>query len=127
MHKLLSATLIMAAVLLAGCRTAPIYNVSDAGIPTGTKQRTLQDVEAAIVRAGDKLGWNMRPIKPGEVQGTLALRTHTAVVSIPYTTSKYSIQYKSSVNLNHDGNMIHSNYNGWIQNLERRINVELEQ
>jgi len=124
MQKLLASILLLSAVLLGGCRTAPVYNVTEAALPSG-KQHSMKDVEAAILRAGDKLGWTMRAVKPGEVQGTLALRTHVAVVSIPYSQKGYSIVYKSSENLNYDGTQIHSNYNGWIQNLERRINVEL--
>ena len=124
MKKLLASMLVLSAVMLAGCRTAPIYNVNDAAIPSG-KQHSMQDIQSAIVRAGDKLGWVMRVVKPGEIEGRLALRTHVAVVSIPYTQKSYSIVYKSSENLNQQGSEIHSNYNGWVQNLERRINAEL--
>ena len=124
MQKVVASLLLASAVLLAGCRTAPIYNATDVAIPSG-KQLTMQEVQSGIVRAGEKLGWAMRVVKPGEIEGRLALRTHLAVVSIPYTQKSYSIVYKSSENLNHDGSQIHSNYNGWIQNLERKINAEL--
>jgi hypothetical protein len=124
MQKVFASILLVSAVLLTGCRTAPIYNVSDAAIPSG-KQLSMKEVESAIMRAGEKLGWAMRPVKPGEIEGRLALRTHVAVVSIPYTQKSYSIVYKNSDNLNYDGSQIHSNYNGWVTNLERRINFEL--
>jgi hypothetical protein len=62
---------------------------------------------------------------PNMIVGTLNLRTHTAVVEIPYSTSTYSIKYRSSVNLNEKDGMIHKNYNGWIQNLTRGINTQL--
>ena len=115
---------VFAAFVLTGCRTAPIYSVNDTAISSG-KPMTLEQVEAAIVRAGQQLGWTVRPVKPGELQATLILRTHTAIVSIPYSQTKFSIIYKSSVNLQHDGNQIHNNYNGWVRNLENRINQEL--
>ena len=67
----------------------------------------------------------MKPEKPGLIVGTLNLRTHTAVVDIPYTTTSYSILYKSSVNLKQEGNTIHSNYNGWVQNLDQAIKRQL--
>ena len=52
-------------------------------------------------------------------------RAHTAVVEIPYSSSTYSIKYRSSVNLKESGGNIHKNYNGWIQNLTRGINAQL--
>jgi hypothetical protein len=47
------------------------------------------------------------------------------VVDIPYSAKSYSITYKSSSNLNYDGTTIHSNYNGWVQNLHKAINTQL--
>ena len=38
----------------------------------------------------------MAPAKSGEIIGTLNIRSHQAVVSIPYTTKTYSILYKDS-------------------------------
>lgn len=113
-------------LLVAGCRTAPIYNVKDApvNVPAG-QQATLASVEQAIVRAGNGLGWQMKVEKPGLVTGTLNLRTHTAVVDIPFTATSYSILYRSSVNLNQQGDQIHSNYNGWVQNLDQAIRRQL--
>jgi hypothetical protein len=56
---------------------------------------------------------------------TLNLRTHTAMVDIPFTASTYSIVYKSSVNLDQQGATIHQNYNGWVQNLDQAIRRQL--
>jgi hypothetical protein len=82
-------------------------------------------VRTAIVRAGSALGWRMSDEGPNMVIGTLQLRTRTAVVEIPYSTSSYSIKYRSSVNLDEKCGNIHKNYNGWIQNLTRNINAQL--
>jgi hypothetical protein len=114
------------ALSLAGCRTSPILNVKDApiNVPAG-QTASVATVEQAIIRAGNGLGWVMKPEKPGLIVGTLNLRTHTAVVDIPYTTTSYSILYKSSVNLKQEGNTIHSNYNGWVQNLDQAIKRQL--
>ena len=68
----------------------------------------------------------MKVEKPGLIVGTLNLRTHTAVVDIPFTASNYSILYRSSVNLNQQGDQIHSNYNGWVQNLDQAIRNQLQ-
>lgn len=57
--------------------------------------------------------------------GTLTLRSHTAVVEIPYSSTSYSIKHRSSVNLDEGGGNIHKNYNGWIQNLNKGISTQL--
>ena len=77
------------------------------------------------MRAGAALGWQMKEERPGMLVGTLNLRKHVAVVSIPYTANSYSVQYRSSVNLDEKDGQIHKNYNGWIQNLTRGINAQL--
>jgi hypothetical protein len=82
-------------------------------------------VRGAIVRAGSALGWIMKDDGPGRITGTLMLRTHTAVVDIPYSANDYSILYKSSVDLKEANGQIHKNYNGWITNLTRGINAQL--
>lgn len=111
-----------------GCGTPPVYNVNNNTIAVAAdKKATMSDVEKAIMRAGGGLGWIIKKEKEGLLKGTLILRTHTAVVAITYNTEEYSINYESSVNLNYDpaNNTIHSNYNGWIQNLNKAIQVQL--
>lgn len=108
-------------VVLAGCRTAPIHNVQNAPItPTGD-EITMEEVKDAIIRAGSGLGWRMRQVEPGLIVGTLNVRDHMAEVEISYDTDSYDITYKDSNNLDKKGNEIHSNYNGWIQNLDNSI------
>lgn len=112
-------------VFAAGCRSNPVYNVEGAAIVTGRTNASLDDVQKTIMRAGGSLGWVMTPAGPGEIMGTLKLRKHVAVVTIKYNMKTYSILYKDSQNLNYDGQSIHSNYNGWIQNLHRAIQAQL--
>jgi hypothetical protein len=120
------ASMATAALLMVGCRTAPILNVKDApvNVPAGQKD-SLATVENAILRAGNGLGWQMKVEKPGLIVGTLNLRTHMAVVDIPFTATKYSILYKNSVNLEQQGDTIHKNYNGWVENLDQAIRRNL--
>jgi hypothetical protein len=61
------------------------------------------------------------------VQGTLNLRSHTAVVTIPFSTKSYSILYKESTNLKYDAEKqtIHGNYNGWVQRLDNEIRARI--
>jgi hypothetical protein len=120
------AALVIATAALAGCNTIPIQNVSDAPVVTATgKNLSNEQVRAAIVRAGSSLGWQMKEEGPGMLVGTLILRTHTAVVAIPYSSRAYGIQYRSSTNLDAKDGNIHKNYNGWVQNLQRGINAQL--
>lgn len=113
-------------ITVAGCRTAPIYNVQQAAIPTtSSKEVKEDDVKNAIIRAGSSLGWNMSAPQPGKINGSIQVRDHQAVVEIPYSATSYSILYKDSQNLKYNGNTIHSNYNSWVQNLDRAIKTQL--
>ena len=114
-------------IVAAGCaRTGPIQNVNDAAVTTpSAKALTASQVRSAVITAGTSLGWRMVDAGPGKLEGTLNLRTHTAVVDIPYSAKTYSIVYKSSENLYEANGQIHTNYNGWVQNLDRAIRTEL--
>lgn len=122
--------LCMILILFTGCRTAQVYNVDEATINTGSgKEPTLEQVEKAILSAATttKPAWTMRKEKPGHIVASLFIRSHTAVVDIAYSTKSYSITYNTSTNLKYDAeeNTIHSNYNGWIQNLDSAIKGKL--
>lgn len=122
------AAIVVSAVfmLAAGCRTpTPVYNVSNAPVSTSKANPSLDEIGKTIVLAGASLGWQMKPIKPGYILGTLSIRKHVAVVDINYSAKSFSINYKDSTELNYDGTSIHPNYNGWIQNLDNRIRAQL--
>ena len=126
-RKALPAAIAAALLAIAACAIQqPIYNVQNAQITTASgKQLTNAQVRQAIMTAGTALGWTVADAQPGSLQGTLNLRTHTAVVDIPYSASSYSIMFKRGDNLMVEGDRIHKNYNGWIQNLDRGIRTEL--
>lgn len=128
-HALAVITLILATVLFAGCRTAPLYNVKDAPVAVPKPPATMEQLSSVIRSAGNSLGWQMKEKAPGHTVGTLYLRSHVAVVDIRYDTKSYSITYRDSTSLRYsegdDGPSIHSNYNGWIQNLDKAIKVRL--
>jgi hypothetical protein len=131
MRRALPGIAIVFIVLLVtlGCRGgAQLYQVTDAPIHTATgRQAALDQVQKAIVEAGASLGWIMAVAKPGEIVGTLNVRSHTAIVAIPFTTKSYSILYKDSTNLkyNAEKQTIHENYNGWIQRLDNTIRARI--
>ena len=109
-------------VAVASCRTATVYNVDNMSLNT-PKNVTTAQVEAAIKRAGASLGWHMKEVGPGHIEAQLPIRSHLAVVDILFNAKDFSIKYKNSRNLNYDksDNTIHSNYNGWVQNLQNAI------
>lgn len=120
------AAAIVISIAVAGCTSAPILNVNQAAVvaPQG-KVLSREQVRAAILRAGAALGWQMADEGPNMIVGTINLRKHTAVVEIPYSTTSYSIKYRSSVNLDESNGQIHKNYNGWIHNLNKGIDTQL--
>lgn len=122
-YKLFTVAL-MLALMLVGCRSAPVMNVDSAAIVANEKH-TSKDIKKAIIRAGASLGWNMKVKKNGHIIGTLILRKHQAVIDILYNKNNYSIKYKSSSHLDYDGVNIHSNYNSWIQRLNQNIQIQI--
>ncbi len=111
-------------LVVAGCRVAPVYEVQQAPVTTA-RAASVADVERAIRTAGAALGWQMLPRGPGNLEGTLVLRDHRAVVDIKFDSKTYSIKYKDSSNLGYDGSTIHANYNGWVQRLDQTIRAQL--
>jgi len=111
-------------LVLTGCGTANIYNVQNnpVTIKSGTSSNAIYK---AIQKAGASKGWIITKKSEGVAKAKINLRTHQAIVEINYNNVGYSIKYVSSINLNSDGKVIHTNYNGWIQNLEKAINIQL--
>jgi len=131
MKRILSGVAVACLVVavVAGCRGGgQIYNVKDAPVQTATgKEPSMDDVQKAIIQAGAALGWTMAVVKPGEIMGTLNVRSHQAIVTIPYTSKTYSILYKDSTNLKYDADKqtIHTNYASWIQRFDGAIRSRL--
>ncbi|QKF83512.1 hypothetical protein [Halarcobacter ebronensis] len=120
------AIISVALLLFTGCRTAAVYNVVEQ--PTRVKNDVTNDkIFKAIKTAGLSLGWQVRKVKDGLAEAQLNIRTHMALVEIPYTHDSFSINYKNSANLNYDATKgtIHNNYNGWVQNLRNAITLQI--
>lgn len=119
--------LLVLASSLGGCtRQDPLVNPPPAEYPG----MTLHDMEDAIFDGSAKRGWSPRKIKDGLIESTLYLREHVAVVKIPYAPGRFAIRYERSENLNYGkdkngGELIHPNYNSWVQNLKNDINAAL--
>lgn len=112
-------------ILFSAC-TAPLYEIKETPIETGTEQSiSLAQIETAIITAGEGIGWKMKTSKPGEVTGTYRESKYTAAVKIPFSSENYSIFYKSSKNLKYNGAEIHRRYNTLVQNLSTAIGREV--
>lgn len=109
---------------ITGCGSAKVMNVSKQSI---IEKKTHEDIFSAIKTAGAGLGWIVRKTSDNTAVATLNLRSHQAVVAINFSQTDYSINYKASIDLdyNEEEYTIHSNYNGWIQNLNNAIQVQL--
>jgi len=127
MRPSIAAAAVGAALLLVSCATSqPIYNVQNAPVTTNSgKAPQASQVRAAILTAGNSLGWRVADVGPGQLEATLNLRKHTAVVDIPYTATTYSIVLKRTENLDESAGNVHKNYNSWVQNFDRAIRTEL--
>src|SRR5262245_5509536 len=102
--NLLRAVILSAVILgVAGCVTKPIYNVSNQPVATVKGNPSMDEVRQSIIRAGASLGWQMKDIRPGLIEGVLLLRTHMAQVEVSYDSKAYSITYKDSKELQYDG------------------------
>jgi hypothetical protein len=110
-------TALLAAGISACTRTAPIQE----GGGEFVGQASLSQRGDQIRRAGAGLGWRIEAHGPGLMRGILNLRSHQAIVDIPFDTRRFSIRYVSSTNLDYNGTDIHRNYNSWVQNLQNAI------
>ena len=123
----LIAGAIAVTLLLGACRTAPIYNVEAQPIAVSSPGYGVEDVRKAIIRAGSRRGWIFKDEGEGKMIGTLALRKHRVTIDVSYSRDTYDVTYRDSQNMSYDGTkeVIHTNYNGWIQNLVNDISIEL--
>jgi hypothetical protein len=117
--------LVAVSFILTACGVKPVHEVASKVVPSNIKNS--DQVKQAIERAGMGLGWIIKEVDGDTLEGSLYLRAHLAKITIPYSSSQYSLLYKSSVNLDFDeeAKTIHSNYNGWIMNLDHAIQVQL--
>jgi hypothetical protein len=133
-RRFLLLLLIALLAFSASCR-----NTSNVAAPAGGSAMvadrgfTLQDMRAAIFKGCADKHWSAVEIDANTIEAMNIVRNkHTVVVSIPYTASSYSINYKRSSNMGYkdkgDGTFsIHSNYNAWVGNLKQAIDVNIAQ
>jgi len=115
------------AVAIVACASAsvPVHNFN--AVPFGAKSSpSLDQIGKTIMLAGNSVGWQMVEAKPGHIIATYKIRSHLAVVDVTYNTSTYNIAFQhGDPGLKYDGQTIHQNYNGWVEDLERVIRARL--
>lgn len=109
-------------ILLASCQTVPVYTVENAEIFTASgKKPTLAQVRTAIRRAAVSKTWKVKELNPNTLVARVGKKTIAVVVTIEFTTDRYSIKYRDSKNLSYKDGMIRSRYNSWVTKLRARI------
>ncbi len=93
---------------------------------TTVKPLSQSDVRAGILSACSRRGWYPKEIKPGHIEASINVRSHTVLVDITYTAKEFQIKYKNSVNLITSSGKIHRNYNKWVATLRKDIDIELQ-
>ncbi|ANI80867.1 hypothetical protein [Kosakonia oryzae] len=118
--QLLTAIAVVGA--LTGCaRTTSIHNINT---PVSAGHSQAQ-VRAAILKAGQQRQWIMTDAGPGVIKGRMQSRDHVAEIRINYSANSYSINYENSLNLKASDGKIHKNYNRWVNNLDKDIQLNL--
>jgi hypothetical protein len=117
---------------------ASIVNHENIAIQAASgKALTQKDVRSIILAAGaqTKPAWQFNEVSDNHMVGSFSTKgnKHMIVVDITYAADRYSIRYKSSVNMNYqndsgtdkqEAGSIHPNYNRWVSNLIESIKVE---
>lgn len=102
----------------------PIYIPEPIYVPAGVSAAIIRD---AIRKALFDEEFIARDIAPGQIEGKRiksgAYDTYFAMVRIDYDNKILHIRYQDSENLYYDAKKktIHSTYNRWVRNVERRV------
>jgi hypothetical protein len=129
MKKYLLLMVLVLALAGIGCRIGQPVGAFAYDFPTAEahKNITEKQMHDAIVKACADTGWRATDVASNTIEATIMVRNkHTVVVSIPYTATHYSINYKASTNMEYkaksDGSAsIHPNYNKWVGILDKNI------
>ncbi|MEE4411232.1 MULTISPECIES: hypothetical protein [unclassified Serratia (in: enterobacteria)] len=113
---------VFVAALVSGCAgSTPVQNINQ----TIAGNHSEAQVRQAILYAGLNRGWIMNPTSEGMIDGKILLRDHSADIRITYNANNYQIKYIGSSNMDAKEGKIHSNYNRWVANLNKDIQLEL--
>ncbi|NCB23188.1 MAG: hypothetical protein EOM56_10195 [Deltaproteobacteria bacterium] len=129
MKKYLLLMVLVLALAAIGCRFGQPVGTYAYDFPAAEARKNITEKQMhdAIVKACADTGWRATDVAPNTIEATIMVRNkHTVVVSIPYTATHYSINYKASTNMEYkaksDGSAyIHPNYNNWVSRLDKAV------
>lgn len=119
-------------LLATGCANqAPLVSPAQAMTvgQTTIEQRQLA-IERAFVTPRSGRTWSVNQRGEGFFVATIQVREHSAQVIVEYSTPMITVTYLSSVNLayqqkSNGTQLIHRNFNTWMQNFLKDANHEL--
>ena len=129
MKKYFLLTVLVMTLAAIGCRFGQPVGTFAYDFPSAEASKNISEkkMHDAIVKACADTGWRVSEPSSNTIEATIMVRNkHTVVVSIPYTATHYSINYKASTNMEYkaksDGSaVIHPNYNKWVGILDKAI------
>lgn len=118
------AFVVLAALAITACKGHLVHNPKNT-IPASAQGMPLNQIETAIIDAGQFRGWRMERVADGHLVATQRHPKFEAVVDIRFDQQTYEIRHKSSIGLSEQGGTIHSRYNNWVRHLEQDIDQRL--
>lgn len=108
-------------------RQAPLADPAPVSIPAGlTPEQVVKDIKRALIGRG----WTITAERPGEIDTTLYLRDHVAIVRVTWDAQTIRIAYVDSKNLDYKvrngKTYIHPNYLGWVSNIAKDMGTNLQ-
>jgi hypothetical protein len=108
-------------------RKALLVDPAPVSIPAGLSQeQAVKDIKRALIGRG----WAITSERPGTIESTLNLRTHVARILVTWDTQAVRIAYVSSEDLDYKvrggKKYIHPNYLGWISNIAKDMNTNMQ-
>lgn len=125
---ILLAVLALPAAADAQLRATDLENPDPVSVPEGLEASAVHDaIESALYRRD----WTIHSedAEQGIIIADLHIRDHWAQIEIVYGSDEVVIEYRDSDNLHYDqrddGEIIHRNYLGWVDNLVTDIRQEM--
>lgn len=123
-HKIARVVIAASLILTVAACGQTLMNVKGAKL-SAPPSATMDQIAAAIRRAGVEHGWRMEEVSPGKMGAQIHIRNGVATVTIEYDKKAYSINYRSSRLLNYNGVRIHYRYNDEVKALRSAIDKEV--
>ena len=126
MRRAFLAAALIAAVALAGCQTRAMSTTPERPVPQHAQALPLVAIEAAIVEAGVRRGWQFQHIKDGQVRASYSKRwPWYAEADVLFSGNSYRIVLVTAKNIENRNDGVERAYNRWVTNLDEDIQAKL--